>query len=311
LFRTTSASTVSSGTWTELTGVRQAVNPNNPSGGKNISIRAIAFTRGTYSPTHSLFFGTTTGKIFRLDDPRNTPASAAPVNITPSGLTGNVQDIAVNPTNDNELLVVISNYNVPSIWWTTNAKSSTPTWRNVEGNLALPSIRSCQIIINTSGTTPVTEYYVGTSVGLYSTDNLTANNPVWQREGTNILGFAVVQSMAHRPSDNVLVIGTHGNGMYYTSVGKTINTNPGNELFIESVSPTLVTSFVNYRVGNLSSVQSIIIRIFNTKGQLLFKEERAYSNASVDFTRYPAGMYIISFFSSDGEHKFTQKIIRQ
>jgi hypothetical protein len=150
-----------------------------------------------------------------------------------------------------------------------------------------------------------------TSVGLYSTDNLTTNNPVWQREGANTLGFAVIQSMAHRPSDNVLVIGTHGNGMYYTSVGKTINTNPGSGIFIESVSPTLATSFVNYRVGNLSSVQTIIIRIFNMKGQLLFKEERAYSNASLDFTRYPAGMYIISFFSNDGEHKFTQKIIRQ
>lgn len=311
LFRTNSASTVTATTWTELTGVAQAVNPFNPSQGKNISIRAIAFTRGTYSSTHSLFLGTTDGKILRLDNPRNASASAVPVNITPTGLTGNVQDIAVNPTNDNELLAVVSNYNVPSIWWTTNAKSANPTWRNVEGNLALPSIRSCQIIINTSGTAPVAEYYVGTSVGLYSTDNLTTNNPMWQREGSNTLGFAIVQSMAHRPSDNVLVIGTHGNGMYYTGVGKTINTDPANEIFIESVNPTLANSFVNYRVGNLSTVQTLIVRIFNAKGQLLFKEERAYSNASLDFSRYSAGMYIVSFFSDDGKHKYTQKIIRQ
>jgi hypothetical protein len=312
LFRTTSASTVNTNNWTEFTGVRQAVNPANPSGGKNISIRAIAFTRGAYSTTHSMFFGTTDGKIFRLDDPRNVPASTIPVNITPSGLSGNVQDIAVNPTNDNEVLAVVSNYNVPSIWWTTNAKSANPTWRNVESNLALPSIRSCQIIINVSGTTPVTEYYVGTSIGLYSTDNLTTNNPVWQREGDNTLGFAVIQSMAHRPSDNVLVLGTHGNGMYYTAVGRAItDPNSGNEIFIESVAPTLVNSFVNYKAGNLSNVQTINVRIFNAKGQLLFSEKRAYTSSSLNFSRYAAGVYIISFTSDDGKHTRNQKVVKQ
>jgi hypothetical protein len=311
LFRTATASTVNSNNWTELTGVRQAVNPSNPSGGRNISIRAIAFTRGTYTSSHSLFLGTTEGKIFRLDDPRNTPASSVPVNITPSGLAGNVQDIAVNPTNDNELLAVVSNYNVPGIWWTTNAKSSTPTWRNVEGNLSLPSVRSCQIIINTSGTTPVTEYYVGTSIGLYSTDNLNSN-PVWQREGGSTLGFAVVQSMAHRPSDNVLVVGTHGNGMYYTAVGKTIaDPNSGNEIFIESVAPTLVNSFINYKAGNLSTLQTISVRVFNAKGQLMFNEKRAYASSSLNFSRYAAGIYIISFTGDDGKHTFNQKIVKQ
>ena len=316
LFRTTAASTVSSSTWTELTGVRQAVNPANPTGGTNISIRALAFTRGSYSPSHALFIGTTDGKIFRLDDPRNVAPAATPVNITPSGLTGNVQDIAVNPTNDNEVLAVVSNYNVVSIWWTNNAKAATPVWRNAEGNLTLPSIRSCQIVINTSGENPVTEYYVGTSVGLYSTTDLgsvlPAGSPVWQREGGKILGFAVVQSMAHRPSDNLLVLGTHGNGMYYTFIGrKTSTPGPGNEVFIESIAPTVAGGMVNYTIGNLTTVQKIVVRVFNMQGQLLYREERGYDNASLNFSRYPAGMYIVSIMSDDGKFKFTERIIRQ
>jgi hypothetical protein len=316
LFRTTAASTVTSSTWTELTGIRQAVNPSNPANGQNISIRALAFTRGSYSPSHSLFIGTTEGKIFRLDDPRNAPASAVPVNITPSGLTGNVQDIAVNPINDNEVLAVVSNYNVVSIWWTNNAKSASPAWHNAEGNLALPSIRSCQIIINTSGENPVTEYYVGTSVGLYSTTNLSTTlpggSPVWQREGGRLLGFAVVQSMAHRPSDNALVVGTHGNGMYYTFVGKTSTPpTPGNEIFIESIAPTLANGTVNYRIGNLTTVQKIIVRVFNMQGQLLYREERGYDNASINFRHYPSGIYIVSIISDDGKYKFKEKIIKQ
>jgi hypothetical protein len=312
LFRTTAASSVSSGSWTELLGVRQAINPSNPGSGKNISIRAMAFTRGPYSPAHALFLGTTDGKILRLDDPRNAPAATTPVNITPPGLIGNVQDIAVNPTDDNELLAIVSNYNVVNIWLTNNAKSASPTWRNVEGNLALPSIRSCQIVVNTSGDTPVTEYYVGTSIGLYSTNDLSGNNPVWQREGGNTLGFAVVQSLAHRPIDNALLIGTHGNGMYYTFVGRLITVpSPGTEVFIASLAPTLTKGSVNYIVGNLTFVQKIDVRVFNMQGQLMFREERGYDNASINFSRYAAGMYIISITSDDGKHKLTQQVIKQ
>ncbi|HVG13303.1 MAG TPA: sialidase family protein, partial [Chitinophagaceae bacterium] len=55
LFRTTSASSVTPSTWTELTGISSAVNPANPGGGKNISIRAMEFSRGNYAPSHALF----------------------------------------------------------------------------------------------------------------------------------------------------------------------------------------------------------------------------------------------------------------
>jgi hypothetical protein len=60
-----------------------------------------------------MYFGTTDGKIFRLDDPRNSAAAADtckhhPTNIDISDL--NVQDIAVNPNNDNEIIAVITNY---------------------------------------------------------------------------------------------------------------------------------------------------------------------------------------------------------
>src|SRR6187399_2634327 len=99
MFRTTSASTVNSSNWTELTGVGAAVNPSDPTSGRDIGIRAVAFSRGNYGALHSMYFGTTDGKIFRLDDPRNSAATTTPVNITPSSIDIselNVQDIAVN-----------------------------------------------------------------------------------------------------------------------------------------------------------------------------------------------------------------------
>ena len=267
----------SSSGWTELTGVSSAVNSSN---GTNIAIRAIAFSRGNYGSLHSMYFGTTDGRIFRLDDPRNSAASATPVNITPtvtdmSGL--NVQDIAVNPNNDNEIIAVVTNYgrtvganfnNVTNILWTNDAKSASPTWRVAEGNLTgnntsgYISARSCMITVKKDGSgNPVTEYYVGTAAGLFAVENLGTTligggSPTWQREGSATLNFAVINSLAYRPDDNVLLIGTHGNGLYYTFLGTpnlvTGINNPviNDKDFITKVYPTISQSTVQYLVGN-------------------------------------------------------------
>jgi len=172
-----------------------------------------------------MYFGTNNGKLYRLDDYANADATTVPKDISPSGLSGNVADIAVNPNDDNEVMIVVSNYSTIGIWWSANAKAATPSWYNVEGNLTLPSIRSCAIVVKKDASNnPVTEYYVGTSVGLYSTASISqtlgAGGTVqWFREAASIINYAVVSCMDYRPEDNTLLIGTHGNGMYYTVIG--------------------------------------------------------------------------------------------
>ena len=337
LFRTTSASTVTSSTWTELTGVRSAVNPGNPTGGTNIGIRALGFSRGPYTTSHVLFIGTTNGKIFRLDDPRNAAATTTPVDITPSTTQGwlansNVQDIAVNPNNDDEIMVGLSTYvvgpdPVVNIWWTNNAKSATPTWRKAEGNLTLPSIRSCMIVVKKDASNnPVTEYYVGTSVGLYSAVDIGpiligGGSVTWQREGGSVLNLAVIQSLAYRPGDNVLLVGTHGNGLYYTFLG-TPNFNPNQNTgtndpnlndknFIRQVYPTLTANEIQYRIGNMFSIKNISVQMINMSGQIVFQSERNYFDGTVDISNLSRGAYILSIYSDDRKFRHLQKIIKQ
>jgi hypothetical protein len=338
MFRTTSASTVSSSSgWTELTGVSSAVNSSN---GTNIAIRAIAFSRGNYGSQHSMYFGTTDGRIFRLDDPRNSAAAATPVNITPtvtdiSGL--NVQDIAVNPNNDNEIIAVITNYgrtvgaafnNVTNILWTNNAKSASPTWKIAEGNLTGNNIsgyisaRSCMITVKKDGSgNPVIEYYVGTAAGLFAVENLGTTltgggSPTWQREGSVTLNFAVINSLAYRPDDNVLLIGTHGNGLYYTFLGTpnlvTGINNPvvNDKDFIVSVYPTISESIVQYLVGNKADVKKISVQLFNMQGQELYRQEAGYQNGSFNMSRFAKGAYILSIYSDNKKYRHVQKIIR-
>jgi hypothetical protein len=326
LFRTTNSSTVTTAGWTELTGVSSAVSPTN---GSNVGIRAVAFSRGPYATSHAMYIGTTNGKIIRVIDPRNIAAATPVTEITPAGIatTSTIQDIAVNPNNDDEVIAVISNYAVTSVWWTNNAKSASPVWRNAEGNLALPSMRSCAIVVKKdAANNPVTEYYLGTSVGLYSaidigTTLIGGGNPTWQREGGNVLNFAIIQSLSYRPVDNVLLVGTHGNGMYYTFLGTpnfipNLNTGNGGSAvndknFIKLVFPTISSSVVSYRTGNLLGIRKISLQVFSMSGQLVYQKESGYQDGSIDIARLAKGAYILSIYSDDRKYRHLQKFVRE
>jgi hypothetical protein len=343
LFRTDDATNVNSSGWDELTGVAAAVDPSNPFSGTDIGIRALEVSRGPYKPSHALFIGTSDGKVFRLDDPRNTPSNTSPVDITPAQLDEfrndgkgvNISDIAVNPNNDNEIMIVVSNYSVTSssgaesndfnIYWTNNAKTAAPTWKKGEGNLTLPSIRSCMIINKKVGSVSTTEYYVGTSVGLYSAINiastLQANGQVnWVREGGNILNFALVNTMDLRPSDNTLLVGTHGNGLFYSAIGNPdyhpdqptgINDPVRNDKnFITQTAPTIVQNTINYTVGNMFAIKKITLAITNLNGQVLLKKEAPYANGQLNLFPMPKGVYILSITSADDKQQYVRKIIK-
>jgi hypothetical protein len=220
LYRTTTASTVASGTWTSMTGVGTAVVSSH-------DITALATTRGTYGAgTASLFIGASdlvtgpleSAKLFRLDDPAGVAAGTGPVDITSASFPAGafISSIAVNPRNDDTAMVTFSNYGVSGIWWSGNANSATPTWTAIENTTSffLPSMRSSAIVVN--GAT--VEYYVGTSAGLFSTTSISGATTVWVQEGVTTIGNALVGSLALRPADNTLLVGTHGHGMWKTTI---------------------------------------------------------------------------------------------
>ncbi|MEZ4850918.1 MAG: hypothetical protein R3B93_20320 [Bacteroidia bacterium] len=50
--------------------------------------------------------------------------------------------------------------------------------------------------------------------GLYCTTTLNGGSTVWTQIGAGSIRYAVARSLALRPADNFLLVGTHGNGMY-------------------------------------------------------------------------------------------------
>ena len=220
LYRNTSASTATTNNWTSLTGVQNTIVDGAPT---KAQITALTTSFGTYNPaTSSLFIGTNEGRLYRLDDPANSAAATAPVNITGGSFTpgGYISSIAVNPRNDDTVMVTFSSYGIVSVWWTGNANAASPTWSNVEGTFTLPSYRSSAIVIAGG----IANYFVGTSVGLYAA-TINGASPAttnWLQEGAAEIGNAPVNNLAYRYGDGKLLVGTHGYGMWATTINSAV-----------------------------------------------------------------------------------------
>jgi hypothetical protein len=166
-----------------------------------------------------LYYGTSAGKVYRL----NGADVGNPVRTDITGASfphlSYVSCIAVDPTNGSNVLVVFSNYNVVSLFYTTDAGS---TWRNISGNLEEfasgfgrgPSCRWASILPLDG----LTMYLVGTSTGLYSTLELDSTSTVWTQEGPSTIGDDVVDMIDTRQSDGQIVAATHANGIFSSNV---------------------------------------------------------------------------------------------
>lgn len=152
-------------------------------------------------------------KLINASDPLDQEVELITWPAFPEG--GHIICIAIHPEDPNEFIVAFSNYNIPSLFRTTNGGE---TFDDISGNLEQypdgtgsgPSIRWVEIIPTTDGT----EYYVGTSIGLYMTDTANGTATTWLKESDDLIGNSVIAMMDYRDIDGKLIIATHGNGTF-------------------------------------------------------------------------------------------------
>lgn len=172
------------------------------------------------TPANRVYYGTDRKKVYRVDNANvGTPT---PTDITPTlfPATGYVSCITTNPNNGNEVFVVFSNYSIYSIWRSIDGGT---TWTKEAGNLEQnittgsgngPSVRWLSVIPVADGTV----YLAATSTGLYATDTLMGTATIWVRQGDNTIGNVVCDMIDYRTSDGLVVVGTHGNGIYSATI---------------------------------------------------------------------------------------------
>ncbi|MEA1880969.1 MAG: T9SS type A sorting domain-containing protein, partial [Candidatus Marinimicrobia bacterium] len=192
----------------------ESVNWEKLSGTSSIG-NISAFGASVNQPAHRLYYGTSSGYIYRLENAHKKD-KVVEIRNNISG-TGYVSGISVDPYNGNKVIVSFSSYETKSIHYSENGGEY---WTDVSGNLeenpsgsgSGPSVRSVLIFPVKGGY----RYFAATSTGLYSTSSLAGTNTVWRQEGSESIGNVVVDMLAGRAADGYVAIATHGNGIYTT-----------------------------------------------------------------------------------------------
>jgi hypothetical protein len=195
-------------------------------------ITGVTYTAVSVSrvPPNRVYLGSADGRVFRLDNANVGNPKSVDI-YTGKGLPAQayVNCIAVDPTNGDKALVVFTNYGVQSLFYTTNAGL---TWIPVSGNLEEnpttglgggPSTRWAAILPPGGRTT----YFVGTSIGLYSTTLLNGHSTVWTQEGSSTIGNLPVDMIDVRTSDGYIAVATHGGGIFSAAISFQVSVYPG------------------------------------------------------------------------------------
>ena len=172
------------------------------------------------NPTHRVYFGTSSGRVYRIDDANtgDPPAIDVTSPLFPTGAF--VSSITVHPKDADQVAIAFSNYSVQSIFFSDDAGA---TWINVSGSLEEnesgtgngPSVRWIEVL-DLPGSPAM--YFVGTSTGLYSTTALNGTQTQWTQEGSNTIGNVVIEMLDVRQSDGFIAVGTHGTGFFKANI---------------------------------------------------------------------------------------------
>ena len=270
------------------------------------------------SPANVVYLGTNRKKIFRIDNANTGDPALVELTSPLTSSSAYMYDIAVNPDNANEVLVVYSNYSVYSLFHSIDGGQS---WNKVAGNLEQnasgsgngPSCRSAKIIPLVNSTL----YLVGTSVGLFGTANLDDHNTVWKLIADQEIGAVVCEFLEYRSNDGLLVVATHGNGIYQTNIASIDDVLANNDIskgvfdlnvFPNPVKDKITLTFIMNKITNGSVViyDELGRKVGDTYQQKLYS---GINTIPLNSTNLKTGIYFVSL-SFDG-NTITKQIIKE
>jgi hypothetical protein len=166
-------------------------------------------------PANVLYYGSHKGRVFRMENAHQGNPEATEITGTLFPFNAYTGCIEMDPNDAENMFVVFSNYNVPSIF---HSEDGGQSWTHVSGNLeeypdgsgAGPSVRWLKMIHYPDGLA----YFAATSAGLFSTYELNGNQTQWLMEGEDIIGNCIVDHIDARQTDGWIVIATQGSGVY-------------------------------------------------------------------------------------------------
>lgn len=280
------------------------------------------------NPEHLLYIGISSydepPKIIKLENADTSLKGGIELTLPDAPTGANIQDIAINSKNGNEIIVVLSNYNVVGLYYSNNGGEN---FIKIEGNLEGnsnnpgPSLRAATILTYNEET----YYFVGTSAGLFSTTVLDSMNTNWIQQGKNIIGTAIVQALDSRTSDNTIAVATHGRGIFvgkanWISDVKRNETIYNFELSQNYPNPFNPTTIIKYQIPNIknkmnSSLQSsstVLLEVYDILGKeiaILVNKNQPPGNYKIQFNGEHLSSGIYFYKLSVGNYSKTKKML--
>jgi len=152
--------------------------------------------------SNRVFFGGTNGTILRVTGANLTTPTFASIKGNGT-FSSNISSIELG-TDENNIIVAISNYGVNNVWVT---KDGGVTWTVIDGNLPDMPVRWAMFYPGDNS-----KAIIATETGVWQTALINGASTVWDPEPT--FPNVRVDMLQYRASDRLLAAATHGRGIF-------------------------------------------------------------------------------------------------
>jgi photosystem II stability/assembly factor-like uncharacterized protein len=262
--------------------------------------------------------GTESGRIYRISGLQGARSlatgdedfgqSAVEVTLVETYVGRNVTSIAVDPNNNDRVLVTLGNYgNSNYVYYSANATSATASFNVKDGNLGNFPVYAATFDKGNSAYA-----VIGTEFGIFSTDNINAASPTWGADNAGLARVPVFTLKQYRTNksstadknvvEGDIFAGTFGRGTFQTTslastrplgISERDEVKAGAQV---KLYPNPCADWANLEV-NLT-VGKYELEVIDLNGRLVHSRQykavdRGIQTISVDVSALTNGMYII------------------
>lgn len=275
----------------------------------NSNATVTAFAVSVKSPKHMLFYGTSDGHLFKVDDVKSATAAATEITGQAFPQDGFISCVCVDPENAGHIITCFSNYHVVSLFASDDGGTN---WRNISGNLEQhpdgsgdgPSTRWVSIVHRNGQTI----YLCATSVGMFSTDDIQTNNTAWIPEGLATIGRVICENIDVRQSDGFVAVATQGAGVFTTYIAADSLQTPVNAVrtgistlraFTVSPNPANGRATVSVSLAGSERVRLALVDPTGRKTEEIYDGiiNSGSSRYYLDASRLPSGTYYVELMT--------------
>ena len=218
------------------------------------------------------------------------------VKFTSSIFQYTITDIAVDPNDNNNIVVTVGGYNAFNhVFKSNNAMSDNPTFTSIQGNLPDMPVYSAVIDVHNPN-----YIIIGTEFGVWSTTN--GSSWTLEDDGMPVIPCHMLRQQ-YLPGVNkgVIYVGTHGRGIFKSSNTSSIfdfTNNDSEKVELLSVFPNPAESFINLDLGSNGTIYEV--QIIDLMGKEVFKSS-SYTSSKIDISSLEVGNYIVVVNSDLGK----------